>query len=513
MNLTWTFSAFGLFAVAAANDASAEFLSSWMGQLGDILANQTFLDLTLPGTHDTMTYDLSETVSEGGIDDEPWLSAILNSFGHLGGIGAFIKTQAQTQGLNITQQLDAGIRFLDFRIMYTSGDWHCLHMVQSNQKALTYLQHVRKWLDSHPTEIIAIWLSKHGSQCKTGDAQYPGVPTAAKHLFWQQMVDLFGGLLLDTSQSTLNGTTIAELVKRSHRVIVFAADFLEFTGGTTLATDACLVDNQLVMSDVYEEDLKSDLTYFANISVARAIDKKEGKLLLLSMANSPPSAAIKYAAEIEWLPGGTSNIGACASTFNIPGMSQWCPETLLDVGQLTAYYKQLTIDAAFVAGYEFPNAIYIDAVAPGGLIRTGTQKLSAGDDSIVCNIYSWTSCQSHQPKCDANWTADGEKAHWDCYDYDGNKHGFCGLAWQNHYKCCRDADRSHAIDGYAYVDTLIAYNVRRICSNSSGKSPSNCKSMTAVLEKRRAQFPLTVWSDSMNGRLTGWPDMDRLIFV
>lgn len=26
-----------------------------------------------------------------------------------------------SQGLNITQQLDAGIRFLDFRIMYTGG--------------------------------------------------------------------------------------------------------------------------------------------------------------------------------------------------------------------------------------------------------------------------------------------------------------------------------------------------------------------------------------------------------
>ncbi len=32
--------------------------------------------------------------------------------------GDFIRNQSATQVLNITQQLDAGVRFVDFRIMY-----------------------------------------------------------------------------------------------------------------------------------------------------------------------------------------------------------------------------------------------------------------------------------------------------------------------------------------------------------------------------------------------------------
>lgn len=53
-----------------------------------------------------------------------------------------LSSQAKTQGLNITEQLNAGIRFIDFRVVYTSApnassgaphDWYCLHMVQSNQ--------------------------------------------------------------------------------------------------------------------------------------------------------------------------------------------------------------------------------------------------------------------------------------------------------------------------------------------------------------------------------------------
>ena len=44
--------------------------------------------------------------------------------------GNFIRQLGQTQGLNITRMLDNGIRFIDFRIMYTdapgkltSKDW------------------------------------------------------------------------------------------------------------------------------------------------------------------------------------------------------------------------------------------------------------------------------------------------------------------------------------------------------------------------------------------------------
>merc|ERR1719199_2131407 len=125
-----------------------DFLPNWMGRLSAVLGKQTFLDLTLPGTHDTLTYDLSKTISDGGIDDEAWLSIILNKFGSLGSITDFIHKQAQTQGLTVTQQLDAGIRFLDFRVMFTAGDWRSLHMLQSNGKALDYFHEVRAWLDA-----------------------------------------------------------------------------------------------------------------------------------------------------------------------------------------------------------------------------------------------------------------------------------------------------------------------------------------------------------------------------
>jgi nicotinamidase/pyrazinamidase len=106
-------------------DEGDSYLSNWMGTNMFALANSTFLDLSLPGTHDTMTYDLSTTISDGGIDDYPELAAALNFLSPIipDSIDEFAIAQATTQGLTVTQQLDAGIRFLDFRIMYTSGKY------------------------------------------------------------------------------------------------------------------------------------------------------------------------------------------------------------------------------------------------------------------------------------------------------------------------------------------------------------------------------------------------------
>lgn len=448
-----------------------------------------------------MTYDLSETVSDGGIDDYPSLAALLNEFGDLGGIGKFMVKQATTQGQSITQQLDAGIRFLDFRIMYTDADWYCLHMMKSKKTANTYLNQVRLWLDAHTEEVIVIWLSKHGNNCAKGSDQYPGVSVDTKMAFWSQIKKTFQGLLLDTKSSPLNSTSLPELVKRNHRVVIYASDFVEFTGGTTtLATDACHIDNRLGMSDVNNLDLRHDLNLFNWMSQRLEMDKATGKFLLMSMACSPPASTIQLSAEIEFLAGATKNIPDCAKDFNITDMTNWCPSTLLDVSQLNAYYKQAVLDDAYNKNLTFPNAIYIDAVDEKGLIRTGTKLLSQGQDEPVCDIIRWTSCQTHQPVCDEGWTANGEYVHFNCYDYDGQEHGFCGLAWQNHYKCCRNTDGDHGTDGYAYVDTLLAYNVRKACA-SKPHEIDNCEKTIAMLEERRANNPLKLWDDCMTGRL------------
>ena len=62
--------------------------------------------------------------SDGGMDGHPEISDILHYASEVGlAPSHWIKYQAQTQGLPITSQLENGVRFIDFRMMYTSKDW------------------------------------------------------------------------------------------------------------------------------------------------------------------------------------------------------------------------------------------------------------------------------------------------------------------------------------------------------------------------------------------------------
>lgn len=59
-------------------------------------------------------------------------------------------------------------------------------------------------------------------------------------------------------------------------------------------------------------------------------------------------------------------------------MTAWCPLHLQDISQLDNYYRQLVLEKSFTLGYDFPNAIYLDAVDVNGTIRTGTALFGYG---------------------------------------------------------------------------------------------------------------------------------------
>lgn len=98
-------------------------MGTFLNETNGAFGSSTLLDLSLPGTHDSMTYDLSLTISDDAIYHMGLLDDALHaSSGGLlnilpGDIEEFLRLQSKTQQLNIVQQLDNGIRFIDFRIM------------------------------------------------------------------------------------------------------------------------------------------------------------------------------------------------------------------------------------------------------------------------------------------------------------------------------------------------------------------------------------------------------------
>lgn len=149
--------------------------ANWMRDMLPIIENATILDLSLPGAHDAMTWDMSTDVSDNANDIPEDLADFLHLFGDFLDLGEYMRNQVRgccgrarersvelspslssrfaahldatphpehdtgkhyacngvcgiatsqavllrVQGLNITEQLETGVRFIDFRIVYT----------------------------------------------------------------------------------------------------------------------------------------------------------------------------------------------------------------------------------------------------------------------------------------------------------------------------------------------------------------------------------------------------------
>ena len=458
---------------------SQTFFPLWMEETHEAIKDLNLFEISLPGTHDSISYDLSTRISDGGIDDYPFLADVLNKLSDIVSL-EWLVTQSQTQSLTITEQLNSGIRFIDFRIMYTSDDWYCLHMLQSKKKAIVYLQEIRDWLIIHPSEIVVIWLSKHGSECATGEQQFPGVEKKVKRIFWKSIENMFISYL-NTSNIR---STISDFLRNNHRVIFLVSDYEEFTDNGTLAYDACeIINNDLDISDVVNINISHDIERFKTFQYNRS------KFHLLSMASSSPKASYESAAKIHYIPGGTKYIHSCAAVYGHANLTQWCPETLLDFAQLNNYYHQYTLSVAFQNNYTFPNAFYIDAIDHNGLIRIGNKALGYG--ATNCHIFKWTSCSKSM--CDKGWIKNGDIDHFDCYASNGNKSNLCIIPWQTHKKCCRNTNNMRNNLGFGMISRIISYNVMRGCLEG-------CEVLKDKINRMIDSYPVVMWNDELLGR-------------
>ena len=498
-----------------------DILPNWMGTLINAtkgnstemqlsgFANLTLSDISLPGTHDTLSYDLSLEISDDGLERFDKLDRLLHAFsgGTIqllpGELENFLRDQSKTQRLNITDQLNGGIRFLDIRIMMEQEgrSWYGVHFMQTRRPVMDYLMQIRQWLDDHPQEIVVLWLSKHGVPRATGEDQYPGASIEDKHRFWTEYCRLFHGLLIDTTVSQFNSTPFGELIRRSHRVVTFATDYVQFTNSSKYAIDGSNINNWVRGEGAFEEEITLDLQrgYFQEAPILNRWAKTNGKFTLMGMNTEGTEDQILGAAKDRFLKksffegqlmtlsrsllahlsqflgifGEIGNLIAstfmsmyldnCPAGVNIPGVSKWCPSTLLEIAQLSSYYDQISLEEAFLASFTspdayysdtskaaLPNALYLDGLDAGGTIRTG----SGLADAIPSN---------------------GDDA------------------------------TEHEYSRYAYVDTVVAYNAELACRSATPDDSNKYRDLRMLVARRRQLCPMQRWDDLEHGRRTDWP--------
>uniref|UniRef100_A0A1B0EZZ8 Putative glycosylphosphatidylinositol-specific phospholipase c n=1 Tax=Lutzomyia longipalpis TaxID=7200 RepID=A0A1B0EZZ8_LUTLO len=128
----------------------SENLEFWMTNLPASLKDIPIINLAIPGTHDSMTYDM-RALSPVAPDAEACVH-VLHKF-----IPCVIKRWAVTQKLSLREQLKNGIRYLDFRISFRRPEekYFFVHGLYC-EEIIDPLQEVRDFLDTHPGEVIIL---------------------------------------------------------------------------------------------------------------------------------------------------------------------------------------------------------------------------------------------------------------------------------------------------------------------------------------------------------------------
>ncbi|CAE7573429.1 Plcxd1 [Symbiodinium necroappetens] len=362
-----------------------DFLQEWMRHMMPSINNLSLWDLCLPGTHDTLTYDLSDCPAKhdtipdlGPLNEEPLKRVAMPE----------LRKLCACQTIDIDAQLDAGIRFLDIRVIYSDSRsrWVGVHGMETKQEAVFYLKRIHDWLRAHSSEIVVLWFSRHGNEEATGHDQYPHTPAEEKQKFYKQILDIFGNLVVEDGETFLKHVPIQCLVAEDKRAVLICSDWDEFTGRSGSAMDgAQVLQNHLPGG--FDDPVLDALRVFSRLSFDRS------KFQLVSLANSADKGAVLK----QFLPGlARSAYGACSTVSgvfggsplpsiskfeNVPGMTS-NPWRLDDSARFSNYHAQIVLDIVWKR-CTLPQAIYIDMVTADGGIDIGNGQRFGYVDTIL----------------------------------------------------------------------------------------------------------------------------------
>ncbi|XP_034050466.1 PI-PLC X domain-containing protein 1-like [Thalassophryne amazonica] len=130
---------------------------AWMSKLPPDCQNIPLWNLAIPGSHDSMSYDLDVNSSIVEPDQLIKLSGIPC-------VRKIVRRWAITQEKTIKQQLDAGVRYFDLRIAHKPRDknnprFYFYHGLYTHSDVETILRVINEWADRNPKEILILSLS------------------------------------------------------------------------------------------------------------------------------------------------------------------------------------------------------------------------------------------------------------------------------------------------------------------------------------------------------------------
>ncbi|XP_062940498.1 PI-PLC X domain-containing protein 1 isoform X1 [Cynocephalus volans] len=187
-------------------NANADWMSGLCPQLWDVPLHH----LSIPGSHDTMTYCLNKK-SPIAHEESKLLQLLSKVVPCI--IRPVVLKWSITQVLDVTEQLDAGVRYLDLRIAHapegSARNLHFVHMIYTTALVEDTLTEISEWLEKHPREVVLL-------ACRN----FQGLSTDLHEYLVTCIQNIFGDMLCPRGEVP----TLRQLWARSQQVIIFYED-------------------------------------------------------------------------------------------------------------------------------------------------------------------------------------------------------------------------------------------------------------------------------------------------
>lgn len=191
--------------------------ANWMRDLAPQIGDRPLSQLMIPGTHDAGTFSIPATGARIADAQGDVGTAQLGITPDEFEIGTQI-----TQSMTWTQQLEAGIRYFDFRVVCDPDGMFIVHTYRG-QPILDALREIATWMAAHPTEVLLLDVQKNYG-CATQSYAESGLTQLGNDALTAMVRAEFGAALAPRPASGDAMTTLNSLIAAGTNVVPFLID-------------------------------------------------------------------------------------------------------------------------------------------------------------------------------------------------------------------------------------------------------------------------------------------------
>ena len=200
-------------------DFSSSSYAHWMEQLFPVLGDLPLWKITVPGSHDSGAYHLSNAIAPGGSAPD-WVQMLLKIGDQVPLVGQdldnfifeVLRDWSLTQNLDIAGQLNLGARYFDLRPTFYQNDFYTYHGLVGPSFA-DILGQIKDFLGTVSRELVILDVSHFANFQNEQHAQFISL-----------IQETIGDLLFGETGADLLATTLGQYVANGPRALLIYED-------------------------------------------------------------------------------------------------------------------------------------------------------------------------------------------------------------------------------------------------------------------------------------------------